>query len=271
MRLKSCLTLALVLLALVGPTPASSIGSPRTLTLSAPAFAQVAHAESAAAGSFLDFEAGMAAYFDTGVPINVAGNQLRNLFRTIETDAPNYLIGAIPLAGYSQSNDVKVFVHASGWVVAYYPRAEPASKVLDFEAEVSTTLTTRFDKVLDGVATAIGASNYQIAYYDFRYPTATHLLLVGESRTGSKGADTFQLNVPSSLPILERSWYVKTSGYPIATLSLDSVTLGVSIGGDSQQGFLTASQLVPDAPHTVSVANDRSYSGDVFGGLAFVY
>src|SRR5579859_5668092 len=130
MRFKSCVTFAVVILALLGPAPAVKAGAPRTLQLTAPAFAETAHAESAAAGSFLDFEAGLAAYFNASIPINIQGNQLRNVFRTIETDAPNYIIGSVPLAGYSQSNDVRVFVHASGWVVAYYPRSEPASKVL---------------------------------------------------------------------------------------------------------------------------------------------
>jgi hypothetical protein len=125
--------------------------------------------------------------------------------------------------------------------------------------------------VLASIAAAISVSNYQVAYYDFRYPAATHLLLVGESRGGFNGTDSFQLNVPSSPSVLERSWYVKSANLPHATLSLDGVTLGIATGGDSLQGFLPASQLVPDAPHTVSLNNDLTYEGGVFGGLAFVY
>jgi hypothetical protein len=36
--------------------------------------------------------------------------------------------------------------------------------------------------------------------------------------------------------------------------------LGVSAGGGSEQGFLQASPLVPDASRTVSLSNDHTYS-----------
>jgi hypothetical protein len=236
--------------------------------LQAPQFAAAADG---ATTSFLDNEAGITAYFSTTVSINLQSNLLRNKFRTIEADTPNYLIASVPITGYNQFNDVKVFVHTAGWVVAYYGRSDPTSKIFDWEIEESTSITTRLDKALAIIAGATGTPVYDVYYYDFRYPAATHLMLIGEGRGGFAGADTYLLTLPSSFTFYERSWYVHSPSGTAVQFHLDGVNIGSAAAGQSAQGYIGAGLLVPDATHTVGTYNTSTFFGDVFGGLALIY
>lgn len=73
-------------------------------------------------GTFLTDEAGIAAFFQFTGPTNLQSNLLRNQFRTLQTIGTEYLIGSIPAAGYESDTkqDIKVFIHNDGWVVAFY-------------------------------------------------------------------------------------------------------------------------------------------------------
>ena len=56
----------------------------------------VARAETGAISSFLDDEAGISAYFDASATIDL--NDVRSLFRTIEVETADYIIGSIPVS-----------------------------------------------------------------------------------------------------------------------------------------------------------------------------
>ena len=239
-------------------------GSPhKALALIQPAI--IARAESGFMDSpGLDNEAGISAYFQASGPINLAGNQLRNTFRTIETDTDDYLIGFIPVPDYGENEDVKVYVNKNGWVMAYYLARDPVSKIFDFNGT-----NTRLESVLLLVSTAIWEPNPNIAFYDFRYPNANKLLLIGETRSSESGTDSFDVNLPSDIPVYEISWYLK-GGHSSAEFILDGMLLGQSTGNPIYD-FIPTSKFVPDSLHTIGIHNQLTYFGDVFGGLAIVY
>jgi hypothetical protein len=101
---------------------ATAPGQPEnTIPLRAPSFVQVARAQEAgpdAAIAFPQNEAGISAYFKADSPINLA--DVRRVFRVIEAETTDYLIGSVPVAGYPELYDVHLFIHRDGWFVAYY-------------------------------------------------------------------------------------------------------------------------------------------------------
>jgi hypothetical protein len=83
-----------------------------SVSLVRPAFAQT--------GSFLDQEAGIAAYVQVPSPVNL--ESVKGAFKTIEQETSDFVVGTVeipnaPLAPHA-------FVSNDGWVVAYFLRDE---------------------------------------------------------------------------------------------------------------------------------------------------
>jgi len=220
--------------------------------------------------TFLDDEAGISIYISTTQPINLNSNLLRNQFRILEAISTTYLIGSVPVPGYGPTEDVKAFVHQQGWIVIYYRRNDPTSRVFDYESGIGSTITTRLDKVLTNVAGSINETNYTPRYYHWRYPMANQILLIGEGR-GGRGTDSFKVQLPDTFTYYEQSWYLKSSGEPDPSFILDGSTIATTHDASPAAGYLSIEQLTPSVEHSVGVYNDRDYWGDVFGGLAIVY
>lgn len=218
--------------------------------LKAPPFVGIASAASNSAamdiGTRLDQEAGISAYFKS--PDAITLGQVRGLFRTIEAETEDYIIGSVPVPGYLERADSHVYVHRNGWILAYYMRSDPVSKIIDAGARSITT--TKLKNVVAAVASAVGAAFTDVMYYDFRYPNATHMMLIAEDE--ANGND-FTIQLPSAYEYFERGWAAASSG----SLWLDGTVVSAS-GYDMRDisyGSITASQLSPDATHTVAVRN----------------
>jgi len=255
--------------------PAAPVRASTTLELQAPRFVNETRTGTAAAASIIEDEAGISAYFQASGPIEI-NQDLRSLFRTIETETADYIIGSIPVPDYTETDDVHVYVHTDGWALAYYLAADPTGKILDwqnYDVNISA-IPTKFENILATVAAVLGVSSPTIDFYDFRYPNATHLMLIAEYRSG-EGSDSFEINLPGSFTYYERSWslesetntfYCRGKGYYYVD---DALIQTNTCGWVSSQGTLTASQLLPDSNHTLKVA--VSDSGDAMGGLALIY
>jgi hypothetical protein len=224
-------------------------------SLKAPLFASVANAESGAIdleiGEKLDEEAGMSAYFKSPDVINL--NQVRGQFRTIETETADYIIGSVPVAGYLESADPHVYVHRDGWILAYYMRSDPISKIIDAKAQSITT--TKLKNVVAAMAGAAGAPFTDATYYDFRYPNATHMMLIAEHE--DNGND-YTVQLPSTYGYFESGWALRTGYCCSWYFRLDGVNLPAS-GSDLSgvaYGSITAAQLLPDVTHTVVIYNE---------------
>jgi len=260
------LSLLLALAALsLAPQPVAPAAENNAIRLAAPSFVAIANAqeEGDAPTAFPQDEAGISAYFHASNAINLG--DVRGIYRVIEAETSDYLIGSVPPANYPERFDVHVYIHRSGWFLAYYLAADPAAKIFDWNAYTSGSIPTLLENVLAVAANAAGVSYPGATYYDFRFPNANRLLLaVEDNRNGSQ----FQVNLPGSYAYYERSWSLRhPPGDGSAHLILDTVEI-VSTR-DFADGALTASQLLPDRYHTFEVwgnYNDLSYAG-----LAIVY
>ena len=244
--------------------PAAPASGDNAIRLAAPSFVAIANAqeEGDAPTAFPQDEAGISAYFHASNAINLS--DVRGIYSVIEAETSDYLIGAVPPANYPERFDVHVYIHRSGWFLAYYLAADPAAKIFDWNAYTSGSIPTLLENVLAVAANAAGVSYPGATYYDFRFPNANRLLLAAEdNRNGSQ----FQVNLPGSYAYYERSWSLRRVEYNAAHLKLDGVEIATTY--DYADGALTASQLLPDRYHTFEVTNDSNYLA--YAGLALVY
>jgi len=258
----------------VGSKPREPAGPGSILSLRAPAFLRPAAAEALAGAGIVESEAGMSAYFQAsgGIDLNAA----RNAFRTVETQTADYIIGSVPLPGYTEADDVHVYVHRDGWVVAYYLAQEPASRIFDWVAYHNggrSAIGTRLESALSIVASRAGVPFLGATYYDFRYPNATDLVLIVDWTTGSTSPDSFQVKLPGALAYYERSWSLASDNYGYLYLNNTQLARVNKRSSDPvlgiTQGFLSATQLPTDQYHEVRVEGAYSYYN--YGGLALVY
>ncbi|GAB4423902.1 MAG: hypothetical protein Kow0031_02640 [Anaerolineae bacterium] len=237
--------------------------------LVAPAFVSEAHARPAAV-SAIENEAGIAAYFKSNYTINL--NDVRDAYRTIELETADYIIGSVPVAGYPESEDVHMYIHKDGWFLAYYLKADPAAKIIDWVAYHNSgrnNFTNKLENTLTVMASEANVSLGSINYYDFRYPNATHMMLVAEWVNGGK--DPFDFNLPSSHTYFERSWSAGTGTSYSVSLYLDGIKIIDRTDNLSVSGFFSPLQLLTDQFHTIEV-QDSGYSHQYgYGGLALVY
>jgi hypothetical protein len=115
-------------------------------------------------GAYLDQEAGISAYYKS--PDAITLSQVRGQFRTIEAETADYIIGSVAVPNHSENFDAHVYVHTTGWILAYYLRADPISRSLMY------ILDNQYDEVetvVSIIASAAGAPFTDVTYYDFRY------------------------------------------------------------------------------------------------------
>ena len=248
--------------------PGASVGGNNVFILWVPPFVSIARAETGSATSIIEDEAGISAWFQAATGINL--DDVRDVFRTIEVETADYIIGSVPVANYGETEDVHVYVHKDGWILAYYLAAEPVGKIFDwrmYHDTGRTSISTKLENTLAVVASEAGVPFPGGIYYDFRYPNATHLMLIVE--WVYDGNDFCEVNLPGSFAFYERSWSLGNNTAS-AWYKVDGVEIQYhGWGWQTSQGTLTAAQLLPDQFHTIEVHN--SWRGYTYGGLALVY
>jgi hypothetical protein len=253
-------------------------------SLQAPPFVDVARAETGSAASIIEDEAGISAWFQAPTSINL--DDVRDVFRTIEAETADYIIGSVPVPNYGEGWDVHVYVHKDGWILAYYLAGDPVGKIFDWIAYHNagrTRISTMFESVMVVVADAAGVPFTTPTYYDFRYPNATHLMLIVEwvsSASTDDVTDSFEVKVPGSFAYYQRSWSLGSTGNDCARswykVNGEEIASHGWVGDwhwAKSQGTLTVSQLPSDQYRWIEVGrNGRGYGGcDAYGGLALVY
>lgn len=227
------------------------------LRLAAPEFVRVAYAQGDPIGTRLDEEAGISAYFKASTNINLS--RVRDRFRVRETDNSDYIIGSVAIPNYPEHYDVHVYVHRTGWVLAYYPQNTPVSKIIDVISQ--NINVTKLQTALSIIADAAGVPLTNVIYYHFSYPSATHMMLIAEDE--ADGND-FTIQLPSTYSYFEGSWAVRrlydqfwdrTTGW----LSFDEITSPQTVYDERRTGMygiITASQLLSaNRYHTIRVQN----------------
>ena len=259
---------------LVAFSLASKPGSPahadNVFSLQSPPFVGIASAQEVSGASIIEDEAGISAWFQASTSINL--DDVRDVFRTIETETANYIIGSVPVTNYPESEDVHVYVHKDGWILAYYLAEDPVGKIFDwrmYHDTSRTNISTKLENTIAVVASAAGVPFSNATHYDFRYPNATHLMLIIEWVYG--GTDSCEVKLPGSFAYYERSWSLGSNSHTAAgaRYRLDGVTVEDYVRDwHTSQGFLTAAQLSADQFHTIEIHVPSDYA---YGGLALVY
>ncbi|MGA3192717.1 MAG: hypothetical protein ABSD73_09445 [Candidatus Bathyarchaeia archaeon] len=258
----------------VGPKSTGLAGDNSGFSLVRPAFAQ----SMAAATTFLDQEAGISIYLNTGssMDVNAAAANLVN----IENKTSDWAIGSVPLSSPFTSSDYPhCFVHKSGWIVVYYLKATSQnmayiSKMIVWKsvANVNSPLNdTKLEQGLRIACTPLGISTTNAQYYDFQYPSATNLLIAAKTTINGSPA-TFNIEIPGTMTVYEQAWCHKTHswtswGNPVSpsAFKIDQTQVDSWIGSDEvtigMLAFLPTNPLALDMFHVVYVDGDTGYCG----------
>jgi hypothetical protein len=233
--------------------------------------------EALAAETSLFSEAGISAYVNVG---EFNPNSVKSAFQTIEYDAGSYFIGTVDIPVYEPIYNPYVLVHKDGWMVAFYPQADPAGKIVDV---ISRNFDqTLLEKALTIVGNAGGLPLPEISYYDFGHPLASQMLLVAEYQADG---NTFTMNMPSTNAYAEKSYAFYRTYEPSFTVDNDeidevnfvlanadyksSIVYGTIYGHfadpDLEPGFI---DLAENITNTFKVWNRDFYA---FGALAILY
>lgn len=264
-----------VLVLLVAPASAwlAPTREDGALRLQLPPFVSVAHAQGGA--SFAAREAGIAAYIRSSSNINLA--TVVPFYRTVEVQTADYVLGSVAVTGYGDSHDVKVYIHKDGWVMAYYPKGEPTSRIFDWvHYDGSGTLPTKLEEVLTRIGAQIGASAAVPSYYHFAQPNANRLLLVAESMS-TAGNDSFTIELPTAFDFREISWsHYTSSDYYVYNSELFINNTSIHLIPTTRfknifEGILPGVQLAPGRPHEVVLNQKIANNYTTAAGLALLY
>lgn len=236
-----------------------TLATPTSLLLKAPSFVNVAKAQDVVTASAIGDEAGISAWYQASSPITLAS--IRSKYRTIERETADYILGSVPLPNYDETEDVHLYIHKDGWLLAYYLAAEPSGKIFDwraYEDSAGATITTKLENTISAILSSLGIPFDKATYYDFRYPNATHLMIIAENNVNRD--ENFTINLPSTFSYFERSWFAGHGG----NIYVNGTEVGNSNYEQNIQGTLLATQLPPNALHTIRV----NYG---YGGLTLIY
>ena len=239
-----------------------------SFSLVVPAFAQGIPAD-----QFPMNEAGISAYVNANEGIDLG--KARTLFKGVEADTGNYIVGTLELPGHTEEMWPHVWIDKSGWILAYYPKTEPTSRIMQwygYQRDVIGTTTLRDTLIQICQKLAIGLSNLDadMHYYHFQYPEATKILIAVDTASGN---DTFKFTVPSGITLYDTAWSHYgagvSGGYPWTESKIDSARL--YRGGHGTYiacGTVEGQYLTPGTPHIVAIERGGGWAGIA---IIFIY
>jgi hypothetical protein len=161
-------------------------------------------------------EAGMSAYVKSTTPINLT-NAKKAFTRGVEHETADYIIGLVPVPGYSITQDPQllrtitwdahVLVHKTGWILAYYPKEYESARVLNEKQQVIGG-ATKLSLVIDAVISKTGVKFGNKSYYHFQYPDAKKMLVIY-----FKNGQDPRVKLPSSNIYYEKSLLFYSHSY----------------------------------------------------------
>jgi len=258
----------------VGYSPAEGPGIDNVskgLTLTAPAFAQGVPAD-----QFPGSEAGISAYVNANQGIDLG--KARTLFKGVEADTGSYIVGTVELQGHTEEMWPHVYIDKSGWILAYYPKTEPTSRIMQWygyqrDVIATTTLRDTVMQICQKLGINLPTFDADMHYYHFQHPEATKILVAVDTISGS---DTFKFTVPYGITLYDAAW--SHYGSDITThccvnnwseSKIDGARLYQAGGGTYIAcGTVEGQYLTPGTPHTVSIGCG---SGSGWAGIAIIF
>lgn len=212
------LSLALVLVTgilILQNVPLRSLGSASNpgIALKAPAFAKSAQAAGLQQTDweFILEEAGITAYAKVDQQLDL--QFLPNSFKHIRKQTDNYIMGTMYAPAYAEypefdeMGEVQVLVHKNGWIVAYLTQWQTSAELFDWvNYETKRLSETIIESTLKFLATELELSDVNLAFYDFRNPNATDLLLIADRADSNKETDLLTVEIPQDIVIHESMW-----------------------------------------------------------------
>lgn len=207
------------------------------IILSGSFFLQVAQAVSS--GS----DIGLTSWVDVGQTIDL--DQARNLFTTISSDTANEIEGTYSL--YFNNNyidTINLYVGKSGLIAVYYNGEDPAAKMIFWESDKLFYFSNVLALVAVGQSLGFTINTKDIKYYDYRYPDANRILIVGQS-TGEQIVQnfeygSFEFDIPNKATVYETSYSLYLSDLyntqSLATLAIDGKIIGSVTGNGAVYG-----------------------------------
>lgn len=256
------------------------------MRLKAPSFINVGYANKQDApnadSDFLKEEAGISAYTNVGSAIDLS--KVEPLFRTIEKQTDEYIVGSMTPDSYSEFPElgeqisVHVYVHRDGWIVAYLLQSQDTSLIVDWVAYNTNQLSsTTLKNTVQRILTVPGLSSSEILYYDFRYPDATNLMLIADVERRFETWDSFTVKIPAGFTVYESSW--SHAGYDIKSSQCKfNNEIELSKSGSCydcwylSHGKLDQTQLPINNEFDINLYNGRSRNDMVsYCAIALVY
>lgn len=222
--------------------------------------------------SFPVDEAGIVAYVSVGSSVDL--NKTYAPYEDVVDTSQTHIIGTVRITNLHVDSVPLVYVGADGWVVAYYPKAEPASKIMQWiNYSAPYVNTTTLADAISKMATALGV-NYEsiegnIKYYDFRYPEATLMTMILETKGvyGYYSGNSFTLTIPQTMTLYNASYSHYSYGYyyETSTLDVDGTIISSFSGTSTTYGYYNITRdFKKDVPHNVKI------SGYLQGGASTV-
>ena len=254
-----CAVLACVLLIKTLVTVGEAKAKLSEIFLAQPVFAQQATA-------FPSDEAGISAYVNVGQSIDLS--KAKSAMRGIQAEGDNYVIGIMELSGLPEEEFPHMYISSDGWILAYYSKFAPASRIMHWGKYGGGTINTNtLQDAISKTCTAVGVNFAQVredmGYYHFKYPDATRMTVAVDTTEGK--LDTFSYSIPSSLTLYEAS-YSHFSQRQHRLRDGEGQTINQTSGLDCHQ--LEDRYLVPDKVHVMELGWG-SWSGGV--AIVFIY
>jgi hypothetical protein len=148
--------------------------------------------------NILQKTAGISGYVKTGT-INLS--TAKSVFNTIDNQTADYIIGSVAASGYGPNRHPKLFIHRTGWVVAYYERDVPTSAIINMKTYSIGNVRNILEEVISSVLGSLQFStSLTVQYYHFKYPNADKLMIIVDR-------DDFNITIPGQLMVYETSGY----------------------------------------------------------------
>jgi hypothetical protein len=180
------------------------------ISLVRPAFAQT--------GSFLDQEAGIAAYLKVPSPVNL--ESVKGAFKIIEQETSDFVVGTVeitnaPLAPHA-------FVSSDGWVVAYFLRDESVGYAWPYYQGFKPPDDV-LARALTQVSAIVGGAPTSLSYFDFAYPGANKVTVIN----APNNYDLLEVQIPNGFQVFEAA---ETGSYSAGSAGIENVTPSIQIG-----------------------------------------
>jgi len=252
-------------------------GGKGVISLVPPSFISTAKAAGGAGGgvsagttptTFPVDDAGIVAYVRVGSSVDL--DKTYAAYKDVVDTSATHIIGTVRIPNLIGDSVPLVYVGADGWVIAYYPEAEPASRIMQWINYSAPYInTTTLADAISKMATALGV-DYEsikgdIKYYDFRYPEATLMTMIVETASCSgfgfpSSANSFNLTIPETITLYHASYshYYSVSGSCSVVLDVDGTVIssykGPSSNGVTYGYYNITRDFEKDVPHKVKIS-----------------